>query len=378
MSATSPPKLAAAWNDLAELMADMPNTHLHPSWGYENTLDIVEGYRSASHLLRVAFELILEGDPERPRFTEIVGPERKLLGDNPDARYHWCRIRGDRAYRIRGTMDRQVYVSFTIHGRDPTGGSTERVVTDVNHIDLGIPDKGYYELILSAERPDDESIPWVPLEPDAATIVVRHYFTQPVCAQNDTTTIPYIHIEPVVDPGPPPPLSDEILGERMAEVVQWMRRETLDRSRPDEPSRAPFSSPEDNKIGTPMTYRQTGLPGWGAVDIHYAAGKFLLEPDEAIVMEGRIPPCLYANVCLWNIHMQSLDYRHHQISFNLDQIQLDDDGRFRVVIAHADPGVPNWLDTAGHRTGHMYWRFMLAEEDPETPVCRVVKLVDVS
>jgi len=29
------------------------------------------------------------------------------------------------------------------------------------------------------------------------------------------------------------------------------------------------------------------------------------------------------------------------------------------VIAHEDPGVPNWLDTGGHREGTIFWRYLL-------------------
>jgi hypothetical protein len=34
------------------------------------------------------------------------------------------------------------------------------------------------------------------------------------------------------------------------------------------------------------------------------------------------------------------------------------------VIAHEDPGVPNWLDTAGHERGTLIARFVMAEEAP--------------
>jgi len=34
------------------------------------------------------------------------------------------------------------------------------------------------------------------------------------------------------------------------------------------------------------------------------------------------------------------------------------------VIAHEDPGVPNWLDTAGHERGTLIARFVMAEAAP--------------
>jgi hypothetical protein len=45
----------------------------------------------------------------------------------------------------------------------------------------------------------------------------------------------------------------------------------------------------------------------------------------------------------------------------------------QVVVAHEDPGHPNWLNTCGHRQGGMCWRWIRAAEHPQ-PRTRVVKL----
>jgi hypothetical protein len=46
------------------------------------------------------------------------------------------------------------------------------------------------------------------------------------------------------------------------------------------------------------------------------------------------------------------------------------------VVAHRDPGVDNWLDTAGHARGTMCLRWIGADEHPE-PTTRVAKLADL-
>ena len=102
-----------------------------------------------------------------------------------------------------------------------------------------------------------------------------------------------------------------------------------------------------------------------------------LGPDDALVMTGTLPPGPFANVMLWNRHMQTLDYRNRRTALNAAQIELDADGSYRIVIAHRDPGVPNWLDTDGHRHGTIFWRFLLPEADPPMPVCQVVPLDSV-
>ena len=100
----------------------------------------------------------------------------------------------------------------------------------------------------------------------------------------------------------------------------------------------------------------------------------LLGPDEALVMTGRWPTCRCANVSLWNRHMQTFDYVNRRVSLNRKQTKLEADGSYRIVIAHRDPGVPNWIDTEGRAFSMVFWRFMLPEGEIETPEARVVPI----
>ena len=105
---------------------------------------------------------------------------------------------------------------------------------------------------------------------------------------------------------------------------------------------------------------------------------FRVGPDEALIMEGRLPFCAFANVMLWNRHMQTLEYRDRRISLNRSQIVPEPDGSYRIVVAHRDPGLPNWLDTEGHREGTIFWRFLLPEGQPEQPRCRLLPLAELA
>ena len=57
----------------------------------------VDGYRHLTHLLSYALDLYAEADAERPAFTPLASPTRKILGDNVDSRYFFEPLRGDRA-----------------------------------------------------------------------------------------------------------------------------------------------------------------------------------------------------------------------------------------------------------------------------------------
>ncbi len=55
-------------------------------------------------------------------------------------------------------------------------------------------------------------------------------------------------------------------------------------------------------------------------------------------------------------------------------MKLEVDGTFRIVVAHRDPGTPNWLDASGHAEGSVVFRWLLAEGDLPRPEFRVEKL----
>jgi hypothetical protein len=356
-----------AFRELAALLNDAADA-------YENgsEIDAVDGLRHVLHVVSAATEHVLEADTDRPYFTRLVSPVRKILGDNPDAIYHWARIRGDRSYRIVGRRGAETYTSFTVHARDAGGGALERVVADINDRALQVDADGRYEIVLSA---DEHPGNWLPLDPEATTIITRHYYAWPQSAAGDSTVSVPLRIEPLDDPGPPPRLDDATLTARLRMLAGWVRAETI--ARPVLTSVPSFVSVVPNQLPQPANFRSAAVEAWGAVDIYYASAKFSLRPDEALVIDGIMPKCAFANVMLWNKYMQTLEYRYRQTSLNNTQLHTID-GSFRVVIAHTNPGVPNWLDTEGRPNGTVFWRFLLPEEQPQPFACRVVPLTKAS
>ena len=275
---------------------------------------------------------------------------------------------------MRGRIREQCYASFTVHGQAADGGMAGPLLGDRNDRDFTIADDGSYEIIFSATPHDGD---WVELHPDAHSIVVRTYYELSTSAQNDAS----IHVDLDIradDQAPPPPLDDATIAARMAEGVAFLRQATLGQGVPsDEPSPVPFVSNTPNDVATPFSFRDSGLPVPGAADIFYSMGRWDLRDDEALVMTGTLPAGPFANVMLWNVHMQTLDYRNLPTALNKAQIEYEPDGSYRIIISHRDPGLPNWLCTDGHQRGSIFWRFLLPETDPPKPECTVVRLSEL-
>jgi hypothetical protein len=371
------PQTTAAYDELIAALGEIRDGYVRSAERFGDELEVVEGFRYVTQLLSEASELFVEADPERPRFSSIVSPARKFLGDNPDALYQQAVIRGDRRYRITGRRDEQTYISFTVHGPDPQGGINGPVLADVNDRDLAVDPDGRFELVLG---PDERPGNWVRLDPRARLVIVRHYYLRERSAQDDPDIAVRLHIEPLDDPGPPPPLDDATLAQRLRDGVAFLRATTLGMRRFGDPSPAPFVADEPNQVGPPWSFRSSAIAAAGAVDVYYSSGRFDLAPGEALVMEGTLPECDFANVVLWNVHMQTFEYRHRRCSVNRAQMALGPDATYRVVVADEDPGRPeaqDWLDTGGHRRGTIFWRFLLPRTPPETPRCRVVPVAEL-
>ena len=376
----------AAFHQLLDQLREAADEWLSPERGIDSEVEVVEGLRNILHLLSGGLDFYLEGDPERPEFRPVVSPTRKFMGDNPDAVYFWARIQDDLEYRIRGTRGDECYVSFTVHGRasDGTlGPAAEPVLGDGNDRNFRVADDGRFEIALCREKPsvtENDGVPvnWIPLPEGAASLLTRHYFELDEALPPAVTRPGQIelHIETITPVGPRPPLSDDAFAARLHDTAAFVNGgKGLDLPNPP-----PFVSTTPNEVGEPTVFRMAETDAWGAVDIAYSMGPFELAPDEALVMEGQLPDCAFANVVLWNRFLQCFEYRDRSVSKNRKQLHTGPDGRYRVICAASDPRKPgstdSWIDTEGHARGQIFWRFLLPEETPEKPVCKVVPLAE--
>jgi hypothetical protein len=91
-----------------------------------------------------------------------------------------------------------------------------------------------------------------------------------------------------------------------------------------------------------------------------------------LLVEAALPPgCDSFSLSLTDRMFCTVDWVNAQSSLNRRQAILDDDGALRVVVAHTDPGVPNWLDTTGCTTGVLQCRWT-GSPTPPTVSSRVV------
>jgi len=365
------PESRKAFDELLDLLGEMRDRYAGPEWLVNEPNDVGEALRAVLHLLEASLLTRMESHPAHPWLREFPLPTRKFLGDNADAIYYETAISPDHSYLLRGNMAGAAYVSITIEAGAEDGGFSQSTAGVINDTEFDVDADGHFEIRLGGE-PAERG--WLALTPDACRITTRHYYEDDVPAPMRPRHIDF-QIE-VLDPGPPPePPNDANVAEAIRRVARFIRSPTLDPGPPPRENQPDFVSQVPNTFPKPVKPGDFGL---AAADAAYSMAPYMVPEGQALVVEGRWPDdCRCANVCLWNRHMQTFDYLNRQVSLNRRQTKLDADGRFRIVIAHEDPGVPNWLDTEGRLFGLVFFRYMLPESEIETPSARLVALAEV-
>lgn len=323
-----------------------------------------EGYRYLIRRARGALEGALEyGDTDFPRLQTSPNEGAKTGADNPDNYYQSCALNPKLDYKISGTRGTVDFLAFSTkggsYGKDgklsPTG------YVDSQALSYG-PD-GYFELIISQTEQGDN---WLPMEANSNSMIVRQTFQD-----RETEIRAELNIEQINISGTPAPFSAEKLDKGLRSAANQL------------------IGTVDLFIDWTHSYRGhvNALPAidqnicqmaGGDPSIYYFHSQWKLADDEALVIEAkRIPECQTWNFQLDNWWMESLDYFNHRIHVNKHTAEYEADGSVRVIVAHTDPGLPNWIDTASHNDGTMCWRWIGAEEHPGVDT-KVVKFSDLA
>jgi hypothetical protein len=285
---------------------------------------------------------------------------------NPDDIYLYAPIRGDLTYRVSGNRGATRRMTFSMQRDLPGFARTlpemATHMTDLDDRDLQIGPDGEFEILLSAEKPAGYSGNWGRFEPGADSLMVR-YRSWDWEAERD----PQLSIECLSPVGPKARLSpDEIL-----------KRIRLMAELPGNMARVFFEMQNGVKARVGVNVFEPVRYPMGLSKQVYWPAVFELEDGEALIVETEMPKVTpYWNIQLNDPYFNAVEYVYRQSSLNGASARIDADGRFRAVVALADPGVPNWLDPAGYKQGTIYGRWYDTDIYP-TPTIRRVPLARV-
>ncbi|MGO8863436.1 MAG: DUF1214 domain-containing protein [Acidimicrobiales bacterium] len=328
----------------AQLIADHPLT--------QGGIDRTDAFRYLLSLTAFAIDWgILSGDPFAPMFSPAYPAHRLDWGAaNPDGVYRKVLVRDDCAYLIGGRMGNARY--FSLDFRPSSHNET------VTPADLNPDPEGRFEMYVGGR----EQGRWWPMQAGTHAIVTREFFDNWSGARKAQLRIDRID-------GPDRPnrgdesdriaAAFEVIGRWILEggVRYWLEHSTdmLKRS--------------ENAFLGEFRRGETKLPV-------VCPGAWHLAPDEALLIELPDPQATYWGLQVASSLVHTLDYSKALTSFNNAQAHRDPDGTYRLVLAHEDPGVYNWLDTGGLHYGTLFLRFYEAMS-PSAPRTTLTKFADL-
>ncbi|MCK9284200.1 MAG: DUF1214 domain-containing protein [Rhodocyclaceae bacterium] len=319
----------------------------------KDDLTRAEGVRYLTRLIVSAAQMTFEGfRADYPLLLKFLSTRVHWGLPATDCLYQWAPVHGDHVYRIigdRGTahlFDVETRVGHFAHV------SEWKLFDRSNEFKIG-PDN-QIEIVLSRnEQPGN----WIKLPEGPGNIIFRQYFYDWINEKSAKVQI-------VRDGAkyPPPPMTTQAMTDCAQLFIDWLHNLPATFA---QVVRSYYTAPEDSMIFDPIDF------GWK--DLRYGKTTYNCAEDEALIVEVRPPAAYYWSIQLCSHFWEARDWNLRQTSLNGHQAALDDDGVLRAVIAHTDPGVPNWLDAGGHQRGLLAIRYYKADSLP-VPTVRRVKL----
>ena len=351
----------SSWRDFCRALERAGDVILREGSPHD-PFDRAEGYRYLSRLARVALESYIEfADPAAPVFRRPSHETVKIGADNPDNYYQSAAVSGEHEYRIRGRRNTVHYLGFGTYVGSYGSGGRMGQSGYLEGADLEIGSDGSFELLLSTrEQPKN----WLPMELDTSSLIVRQTFQDRAVEE-----IAELSIERIGAHGPPAPITAEFVDQGLAAASAYVAGTAS--------LFADWAESFAKRVNElPIFDPAVARAAHGDPNICYFHGYWQIEPDEALLIEVTPPRCEYWNFQLNNHWMESLDYRYHQVAVNHHGARYEDDGSVRIIISNRDPGIGNWIDTAGHRRGTMCLRWIRATTHPH-PTTRLLKVSEL-
>lgn len=349
--------LRAAWHEFCDRVKDAGDRAFKDT-NAANPNQRADAFRYLTQNLGQAFDLALETKNSRyPAIHPFCGPSRKLGGDNADFVYLQAWIDGSSVYKISGRRGTARFINFTVQGPRP---DTD-VYYGADHPNLHEPfgdtpeanllgddlvtewDGSFVLYVGGPERGPN----WLPTTPGSRKLFMRQGFD----SWDEESAEFRIERVDMTEPRPVPTPDDIIEATAWAgDFIEGVMRDWPDR---------------ELEIGSLYAEEDNVFPGSrfrdSAEERDQRRGRFIttmhwrLEPDEAMIVDFEDDGSfwMFTNMgTFWN----SMDYLYRPVSHTPSRTSVDPDGRVRLVMTHADPGVHNWIDTQGFAEGYLTYR----------------------
>ncbi|MCK9504506.1 MAG: DUF1214 domain-containing protein [Porticoccaceae bacterium] len=311
-----------------------------------------EGVRQLTRLIAGGFPITMEMiDPDYPQFLQLLSTRVQWGLPSADCHYVWAPLHGDNVYRIVGDRGTARVIDLEVREDHIAHLGDWKLFHRLQELEVG--PNNQVEIIASRERPTNAAN-WLQLPEGPCNVIFRNYFYD-----WDTEQAARLTIITEGKPYPPPALTENAIRRNLELFCDLLREMPAGfRQTVGEYYRAPTDKLSFDGIN------------YGFASLSYGKSTYDIADDEALILEIELPKTKFWNIQIGSHFWEARDYHLRQTSLNGHQAHIDNDGVFRAVISHKDPGVANWLDTGGHSKGLITVRYFEAESILPTRIQR--------
>ena len=294
-----------------------------------------EGYDYLAGSIRSAIQAAFSYDLVHPVLMNGTHQYSRQGLDNPDAIYFNAYLDEGGIYEVSGVRGTTADLSFQLMDGSYSAAGAPTTLAAFDDRELDIAADGSFSWTFGPELGLTKG----------STLIIREVYSDWVDERRGTIRIQRLDTAGV----PRVPLTSEGVQKRFDVAAKALTSRI--RTWFEFPKWYTYTQP----VNTLTAPAQT--PG-GLASQYSSLGHYQLDDDQAMVVT--VPVCeeaAYQAIQLGSKWYVSTDYEHRQSSLTAAQSQADPDGKFRYVVSTRDPGIANWLDTTGHRTGVMMMRW---------------------
>lgn len=299
-----------------------------------------------------------KGDPTAPVLTNWELPWRKYGGDNPTTIYLSAPVSPHLRYRLRGPIGDAVYAGLQVYTKGPGFNAPSANISDTRLL------RGGREIDLLIGGPDPgDGAPWIPLVADDYLVMVRLYHRQVPGVVPPPISLTCLDAAPGTGPS---------LTQRADEAEAFFRDCVLSTMSVTEVLRQAGVNgypPPDAPVHQP---RYTGAL-FPTLDNVYDGFYVSLQPGQALRLRGNPPTARFCSFVFYDRWFNTPDIPADRCFLTGEDVQLQADGSYELILGPQNPSHPNWIDTAGLTEGIFAIRYLLPERR-DLPTAEVINV----
>ncbi|HEY5839975.1 MAG TPA: DUF1214 domain-containing protein [Mycobacterium sp.] len=352
-------ELDAAWLDYSDRVKAAGQSITGPEFTDDPRLR-AEGYRYVGRLANLAHQIYLEfADTARPALFRYEDDMSTFGAPNMDNNYARAMLEPTGTYRVSGDISGIKELLISVHEGEMALGKPA-VLGEVALGDLEVGEDGWLDLIVGGTQGPTN---WIALQPNSSYLNIRQFV-----GDWEHDPIAVLDIERLDDVGPATNVTPASMAVALDRAATWVE------------SAVSFWNMFAGGLEAMTPVNEFLPPRYaqgGADNMVHGGTKWELGPEQALVIEFDEPVATYWSIQMYMLPwLTPLDAANRMTSINDGQVRRDEDGKIRIVMAHCDPGVENWLDTSDLTEGLCSYRWVRARTEP-TPVATLVDIAEV-